>query len=177
MTRRLFVVTAVVAVLAGGPAACSSAGKASPGQSAAASGSAQQVLDTGRRFSQCAREHGHPDFPDPFLNGDKLDYPGSGHEVKDQITAIMQIPECKAIMDQLQALQNPVQPLTAAELQKRKDFAGCMREHGVPEFPDPKADGTFPILGTPLEHEGESQRLLSAQDACKQFWDGKVAAS
>jgi hypothetical protein len=27
-------------------------------------------------------------------------------------------------------------------------FAGCMREHGLTDFPDPKADGMFLLVGT-----------------------------
>jgi hypothetical protein len=62
---------------------------------------------------------------------------------------------------------------SAADLAKLKAYAKCMREHGIPDFPDPKADGTFPIIGTPLEHEGKSERVLSAMDACKDVIDDK----
>jgi hypothetical protein len=27
-------------------------------------------------------------------------------------------------------------------------FARCMREHGLTDFPDPRADGVFPLVGT-----------------------------
>jgi len=142
---------------------------------------AQHELEIGRQFARCARNHGYPNFPDPVLNGDKLDYPGSGHEVKDQMAAVMQTPECKAVMDQLQALLDPTtRAPSTADMQKLKQFAACMRDHGIPEFPDPKADGSFPIAGTPLENEGRSARVLAGEDACKQFAqvkDGKVAVS
>jgi hypothetical protein len=52
-----------------------------------------------------------------------------------------------------------------------------MREHGIPEFPDPKADGTFPIIGTPLENAGNSEAARSAMDACKVIYDGKITPS
>jgi hypothetical protein len=44
-----------------------------------------------------------------------------------------------------------------------------MREHGVPEWPDPKADGTFPIVGTEIEREGKSPRVVRAGQACKEL--------
>jgi ABC-type sugar transport system ATPase subunit len=48
-------------------------------------------------------------------------------------------------------------------------FAACMRQHGVPDWPDPKADGTFPFVGTALEREGKSPRVLAAARACRQL--------
>jgi hypothetical protein len=58
-----------------------------------------------------------------------------------------------------------------------KKFAQCMRENGMPEWPDPKADGTFPIIGTPLEAEGKSKRLLDTWAKCKQHWDRTITFS
>jgi hypothetical protein len=171
----------VLAVLAGGMAACSSGGKGSAGASPSASANGQRVqrvLDIGRRFSQCAREHGHPNFPDPEIDRGELSYPG-GTEIKQQIGTIMEVPECKAIMDESLTLDdgNNNRTPSAADLAKLKEFAKCMREHGIPEFPDPKADGTFPINGTPLENAGTSERVRSAMDACKVIYDGELIPS
>jgi hypothetical protein len=41
----------------------------------------------------------------------------------------------------------------------------------VPQWPDPSADGSFRIAGTPLGTEGKSARILAAQQACRQYWD------
>ena len=56
-------------------------------------------------------------------------------------------------------------------------YAKCMREQGIDGFPDPKPDGTFPLLGTPLENEGKSERVLTALEACKHLYDKKIALS
>jgi hypothetical protein len=168
----------VLVVLAGSLAACSSGGNASPGPSPSASVNAQQVLEIGRRFAQCARDHGYPGFPDPEFNGDRLEYPATDPGLKEQLGEIAKIPECKALSDQLPgARRSSPPPPNAAELAKLREFAKCIRAHGIPDWPDPKADGTFPITGTPLEDEGRSERFMTAVEACKQYYDRRVITS
>jgi hypothetical protein len=45
---------------------------------------------------------------------------------------------------------------------------GCMREHGMPDFRDPSADGNFRAAPS-LQREGKSPRLLRAMEACRQL--------
>jgi hypothetical protein len=52
-----------------------------------------------------------------------------------------------------------------------------MRDNGVPDWPDPKSDGTFPLVGTPLGTEGKSQRIITGQQACARYWDRGIDAS
>jgi hypothetical protein len=42
-------------------------------------------------------------------------------------------------------------------------FARCMRSHGVPSFPDPHADGSFPSFQTGVS----KQVSVAADEACK----------
>ena len=42
---------------------------------------------------------------------------------------------------------------------------------------DPKADGSFPVAGTPLAAEGKSARLLAVFQACSKYWDGGISYS
>jgi hypothetical protein len=167
MTYRLLV---VLTVLAGSLAACSSGGKA-PGASSAASSGAQQALEIGRRFAQCARGHGYPGFPDPVIDGTKLKYGDWGPQVQEQSRAVSRVPECKAIQDRLHELGDAHARPSAADLAKLKAFASCMRDHGITGWPDPEADGSFPVIGTPLEPEVKSDRSLAAQHACARYWD------
>ncbi|HYN96725.1 MAG TPA: hypothetical protein VES42_23035, partial [Pilimelia sp.] len=46
-------------------------------------------------------------------------------------------------------------------------FARCMRGKGVPDFPDPRPDGRFPIAGTSVEG-GKTPALARALAACRQ---------
>ena len=40
--------------------------------------------------------------------------------------------------------------VSAADLEHIRRYAGCLRQHGMPTWPDPKPDGSFPVVGTPL---------------------------
>jgi hypothetical protein len=47
---------------------------------------------------------------------------------------------------------------------KLRTFAKCIREHGVPNFPDPDEDGNFD-----LPDGMDDAALRDAQTACKQY--------
>ncbi|MFC6014873.1 hypothetical protein ACFP2T_01500 [Plantactinospora solaniradicis] len=171
MTYRPFVVLAVLVVLAGGLPACSSGGADPSGASPKPSADAAQALEIARRFAQCARDHGYPDFPDPVIDGAKLTYGDWGPEVQEQSRAVGEVPECKAIQDQIRALGDADSAPSAADLERLKQFAQCLRDQGITGWPDPKTDGSFPIIGTPLQSEAKSDRTRAAMTACKQHWD------
>jgi hypothetical protein len=180
MTSRPLLTFATLSVLAGGLAGCSSGGQVTPAASAgsAATNVQQQALAVGRRFGQCGRDHGFPDFPDPVIDRGKLGYPDAPQETRDQERQVLAIPECKAILGETPQLPDNRPAPSAADLRKLRDFAQCMREHGIPEWPDPKSDGTFPILGTPIQTEAKkSQRFLTATEACRQYWDKGIDPS
>ena len=46
-----------------------------------------------------------------------------------------------------------------------RKFASCMRSHGVPNFPDPNADGSVTFSGV----NPDSPSFRHAQDACKKY--------
>jgi hypothetical protein len=139
----------------------------------------EQSLTVGRQFAQCAREHGNPNFPDPALANGGLVWPGVD---KQQIDAAEQ--SCAQILRQLASVPQVLEPPSAETLEHMRQFARCMREHGVTEWPDPKPDGTFPLLGTPLrglaQYSGEAipPQVMAARQACVQFEEEwRVAAS
>jgi hypothetical protein len=82
---------------------------------------------------------------------------------------------CESILQRLpaSALQKPA---SAADLQHLRQFANCIRQHGIPNWPDPRPDGTFPLVGTPLAQEGKSPRWLAADRACQQYWSRGLTA-
>jgi hypothetical protein len=171
--KRMVVCLALLAWLAAG---CTSGG-ADPRGGASPSGAVdeQRALAVGRQFVQCARQHGLPDFPDPVWKDGGVQFGSGGDEVK---TQIRQLPEeCSSILDQLPASGGRHTPPPAEDLRRLAQFAQCIRQHGIPEWPDPKSDGTFPLVGTPLESEGKSQRLITAMDACHQYWDKGINGS
>jgi hypothetical protein len=57
-------------------------------------------------------------------------------------------------------------PVQASRNSRLEKFSACMRAHGEPQFPDPTAQGTFP-LGAGMSTN--SPRFQAAQQACKAF--------
>jgi hypothetical protein len=154
-------------------AACSSGGSHASAGTSPTSNDQEQALAVGLQFAQCARAHGRPNFPDPAIQDGTLAFPGATKQDQAAVQAA-----CGSILQQLPAsMQHRNQPPSAQDMAHLQQFAQCMRRNGVPDWPDPKSDATFPIVGTPLETEGKSQRIINAQQACKQYWDKGINAS
>jgi hypothetical protein len=167
--RRVVAFVVVVAALAG----CSTiAGGGAPTGTTVSI--RQQVTPIYRELAQCFRDHGYPGFPDPVVKDDGTVEPFS-EEVErniDRLEATLR-QHCEHIFNRLPASVregsggNPDEaPYTPAQVDQLRRFAQCMREHGMPEWPDPKADGTFPIPET-VAREGKSRRLLNAMGSCR----------
>jgi len=167
-----------------GPPAASATGAANPRPSAAG-GYQDQVMAWGRQFAACVRAHGMPTFPDPayppnaepsgltwgfalFASVDKATLGQAANGA------------CADVARQMPPAPDALRPPDATVLTHMRQFAQCMRQHGMSDFPDPKADGTFPIANTPYEAlsnlspEHPSPAVADADHACRQYsqdWD------
>ena len=162
----------ISALLAAAVSACQSGGS-HPSAGATPPASQQQFAALAREYSQCVRDHGIPNFPDPTISDGNLSY-GADDNTKAAVAAHPEaITACKSIRDRLsQSFGKNWRP-TAADMQKLLQFAKCVREHGVAEWPDPDADGRFTV--TPkLEDEDPQTRIYPALTACKKYWEGPV---
>jgi hypothetical protein len=100
------------------------------------------------QIAQCARAHGAPNFPDPVMNakGD-WDFPPStgGH---------LETTACDSLVIRWKRA-NPQKgrpTVSPQDLVKLRDYAACMRQQGVSDWPDPRPDGVFQLptrLGNP----------------------------
>lgn len=95
-------------------------------------------------LSECMHSHGIKNFPDPANGpggaGLSLETsPGSGTVIANGITfsGPAFLAAEKACAKLLPGGGGPPPPPTAKEKQRALEFAGCMRTHGVPTFPDP----------------------------------------
>lgn len=164
--------------------ACSSPAAQQPGSSASASSSASTSLQAQaqrvwNQFAACMRSHGVGDFPDPVVdqNG-QADFGADASQEKREVGSGTAGPACEPVLSQLPAAAvSSHLPVSAADLTALRQFAACMRHNGIPQWPDPKSDGTFPIIGTPLQQEGKSARVIQGMQACKQYWDRGISAS
>jgi len=168
-------------------AACGSPGGAggSPGPSSTTLPEAQ-LLALGKELAQCIRQNGIPTFPDPTIEQGQLTLPQNAmdqietqyaRDVLDQAQHA-----CQSMMDripqsQIEGGSSDRQEPGPEDVDALRQWAACVREHGIPDWPDPKADGSFPLRGTPLESEGKSDRMQRAAQACQQYWSGGITAS
>lgn len=146
-----------------------------------------EILAIGKEVAACARDNGIPDFPDPYVEKGKLEFPEGAVQAMEQKYSQQVLEQaqqaCKPIMDRVpeSAIRRDeeVDPEEEApiDVETMRKLAKCLRENGIPEWPDPKADGSFPVVGTPLEAEGKSPRLLAAGEKCKQYWTGSIRYS
>jgi hypothetical protein len=173
---------AAAALLLAGLAGCGSPGHHTTSASAAAgqSGSVhQQALAIWQEFARCARSHGTPSFPDLDVDDHGEPHPHSGMPAQQFKQLVLQVRSaCGAILRRLPAsAQGNATHFTAADVQHLRQFAACVRQHGVPNWPDPKPDGTFPLRDTPLGHGSKSPAIIAAFDACQHYWPGRIVAS
>jgi hypothetical protein len=142
-----------------------------PGQPAPAQTSLHdQAAPTWHRFVQCARQNGVPDLPEPtiddqgqpqFPNGDPPPLPDSVRQA------------CLAIYDQLPAqIRNGTGGATPNVAQLRQ-FAQCMRQHGITDWPDPDSNGNFPMppsLSGDIKRSPRAPQIFAAKDGpCKRY--------
>jgi hypothetical protein len=132
-------------------------GASSSDDTAPAAGQAP-AADQARKYAQCIRDKGVPDFPDPDAQGN---FTGAGHEQQDnpKLQAAMQA--CRALAPGGEHEQNVGTP---AFVKQARKFAQCVRDNGVPDFPDPGPDGTF--RGASHEQQGDP-KLQAAMQSCQ----------
>jgi len=138
-------------------------GTAKPSASASASTrrDPQQDQEAMLAFAKCMREHGIP-MDDPEVDGGGVSIMMPEGTEKAKVDAAQK--ECKKFMP------NGGEPpkLDPAELEQQRKFAQCMRDNGVPKFPDPSEDGGGIMLnGDDLDPKSET--FKKAETACSQY--------
>ena len=123
-----------------GPSAATSAGAASSGSTVPGAGS------PGLAFAECMRSNGVPSFPDPSP-GPGLLFSATGLNPSSPAFKVAQA-KCKKLLPG----GGPPGPGTtthpsARTLAKLVRIARCMRQHGVPQFPDPRTSVPSNLAG------------------------------
>jgi hypothetical protein len=121
------------------------------------------------KFAECMRANGVKDFPDPNAEG-QFRYGG------------ISVP--KAVWEKAVGSCKDLQPglfdgpgRTPEQQDAALKFAQCMRDNGVPDFPDP-ATPRDPLIDTSKMRGDVSARdipeLKPAQDACRVFFEAAL---
>lgn len=166
MTRRL-VPPAALGLLVALVAGC---GGGSPG----AGGTTVSIHEQAVKFAQCMRAGGVSGFPDPSASGSfTLDGAVNGSSID---------PNSPAFKHAIDACRNLEPPgftgakATPDQMRARLAFARCVRENGVPDFPDPTRDG--PIVDTnriPSTATPNGMSILNAaMHRCGQVYAGRL---
>ncbi|MBG0564077.1 hypothetical protein [Actinoplanes aureus] len=170
----------ITAILAAGAAGCGSIGSraGSPDPSPSASADRQQLLALGQEWVKCMRDKGMTRMPDAQLTPDGyLTFPmADGYDWKGDLRNHPGVIEaCKPIEDRYPPNAfRPKDEITADDLRKLAEYAKCVRQNGIPEFPDPNKDGEFDLEGTSLENGIPQAKIDVADQACKHIWDGRI---
>jgi hypothetical protein len=179
--RRLIARALLVAVLVTSPvlAACGAHGTGSPSASPSTMSDAQ-LLTLGRELAQCIRDHGVPGLPDPNVENGRLILPSGATDNIPDAQGNAAMAACQSVVNRIPASalgdkgDASRAPVTAADVAKMRQYAQCMRQHGLADFPDPTADGVFDLAGTSLANDPKSQRVRDANDACLQYETGNM---
>jgi hypothetical protein len=150
------VVAAVVAAALNGAIVLTACGSSSSDDPAPAAD-----LDQARKYAQCIRKNGVPDFPDPDPNGE---FSGAGHDEDEPALRAAQ-EKCRDLAPSGEH-ENFGDP---AFVEQARQFAQCMRANGLPDFPDPGPDGRF--SGPRHELQGDPQ-YQAAQEKCREKLPG-----
>jgi hypothetical protein len=138
--------------------ACSSSD--SSDSAATTSDTEQAALD----FAQCMRDNGVPSFADPVAKADgSFDFErpqGVQPSTLDDALERCQSEARAAGIDSLQATQDPQ---TRDQL---LEFSRCMRQNGVPDFPDPKPNATGSLRSIFGKVDLQSPRVQKAMQSC-----------
>lgn len=169
MTRTRIRVLLVAAALAPALAACSSGHTATSSPSVRA-----QALPVWQEFAGCLRSHGAPHVPDPQVDDQgQAIWPGLSQAEQLQEQQIVGN-ACDPILQKLppQAQPHSNNQIANQDLATLRRWARCMRQNGLPDFPDPASDGIFNL---PDRYASGGKALLkSAEDACKGIYYGPI---
>jgi len=161
------------ATTAGTTTTSSPAAATTSGRKGSGSRSTARATQAWHNLAQCFRSHGYA-IADPTVNADgtsswSSSSAGPSREVGSATRAVGKT-TCRAEFEALPT-QTVHPPSTQAELHGLVLFARCMRDHGIPDFPDPNSDGAFPLNARlqALGKHGASKQLR----ACSHFNLGK----
>jgi hypothetical protein len=167
---------------AGGTAA--TGGVAAPGGTASTGGSASSQLVA---YSQCMRSHGVPNFPDPTgavpPKGGARQFGVSSSQLQAAETACQHLlPTSESFQQQVQQCETTgdcPQAVVHQALTIMRQYAQCMRSHGVPNFPDPTVGSggrpVFDVSGAGLSYQFTHSPQFASKDAvCERLVGGSA---
>jgi hypothetical protein len=113
--------------------------------------------DTALAYAQCVRDNGYAEFPDPDPEG--------GFKFLIEPDSVGRFKAATAACRDLAPEGMRDEGVTPEQLEALIKLSQCVRENGVPEFPDPGPQGNYNLEGTGIG-PGD-QRLDAAMATCQ----------
>jgi hypothetical protein len=118
--------------------------------------SAAEPQQAALAFAKCMRDNGLPNFPDPDASGR---FRGFSHEQQSSPRYSAALQACRTLAPGGSHEQQIGSP---AFVKQARAFAQCIRDSGVPNFPDPDAQGRFRGASHELQGDPAFQAALRA---------------
>jgi hypothetical protein len=157
----------VAATLGLGLAGCGDSGNKA-GASASASTSSDSNAEKLVKFAQCMRQNGVPNFPDPVNDQLALQVTQGGPLDPTNPTFQSAREKCKSL-EPPGVLGGGGQ--NTQQQEQLLQFVNCMRTNGVPNFPDPQAQGGGIIMGDG-QIDPNSPAFQKAMQTCRNLLPG-----
>ena len=162
------IAAATVIAACGSSAPSSSSSSAPPTQA-----QIQQEQQDAVRFSDCMRSHGVPTFPDPTTS--PRDFKQALNPSVTHSPAFQSAYTACAHLLPRDGQPNQSPPPSHAQIAAELAFAGCLRSHGFPNFPDPSRSGQ--LTHEMLANAGinlHQPAVVQAADACVSVTHGFI---
>ena len=149
-----------------GKAATPSAGAEK--SSTAQSGADQNGADQSKKYAECIRAHGVPDFPDPGPDGK---FSGDGAKNLDRTKLMSAMQACQDLAAGTEIGQATT-TMTAEQVEQFRAYAKCMRDNGV-DLPDPDPNDSVLSWAQSWQSkvDTDAPTFKSAAEACKKQID------
>jgi hypothetical protein len=154
--RTWFAIAAAAASIALGLAVAACGSSAHPVVSSTGNTSASSGRSQLEAVVQCLRAHGVPNFPDPVY--DPSD--GRWHYADFRPTIPQSAQQACQHLDPSAVRASP--PVPQAQFQELVRLARCIRQHGVPAWPDPTPQGQFRLPPSLLTKSPAQENALKA---------------
>ncbi|MDO3705477.1 hypothetical protein Q3W71_27785 [Micromonospora sp. C28SCA-DRY-2] len=161
------------------PAVATAGGPGTQPSASAATGVVAQYVEARRQWVACLRERGFQ-VPDPDARGG-VDLRAPGVPKKGDPKWLEAQRACaKYNVPVPEGAEEKPSALTAEEIGHRRAYAGCMRENGIADFPDPGPDGHWPQdddNGGPAVSEQQAAAQRRAGQICEPVLRGQPSTT
>jgi hypothetical protein len=132
-------------------------------------------IESQRAWAKCMRDAGF-EISDPDAKGE-VKFGGNLGKLKADPKFTAAQKSCNPLLLPVPAELIEKEQLTAQQIVARRAYAKCMRDSGVPAFPDPAADGSWPMNSQPAMTEQQAAAQYRAGQICEPLLDGMPSGS